>query len=242
VEKVTGAKVGYAGIVNLPNDVEVFIDDSIEPLINFETGGNRTDYHLANVNWGRDLQKPKKFHDLKVAKSGDLYPETSEEYEAFKASEVGNIFPLMTKFTDAVDYQFVDADGKSKPVYMGSYGIGTSRLLGVIAEKFHDDKGMIWPESVAPYKVHLIALGENAQEEGLKIYETLTKAGVEVMWDDRGGASAGEKFNDADLIGLPYRIVVSQKSLEKGGYEVKKRTGEEIKYLNLNSLIELTSR
>ncbi len=239
VERVTGAKVGYAGIHNLPDDVLTFFDDSISNLVNFETGGNKTHYHLANVNWGRDITKPDSFYDVKVAKEGDLFPGTKEVYEVFKASEVGNIFPLNTKFTDAVKYTFTDIDGKQKPIFMGSYGIGISRLVGVIAEKFNDDKGIIWPIGIAPYDVEIITLGsEDAINEGRKLYEQLIESGVDVMWDDRESVSAGAKFADSDLIGIPVRIVVSDRSMQNGGYEFKLRSEKEAEIISSDVIID----
>ncbi|PIP63585.1 proline--tRNA ligase, partial [Candidatus Roizmanbacteria bacterium CG22_combo_CG10-13_8_21_14_all_34_12] len=156
VKKVTGAEVGYAGILNLPKEVNVYIDESVNNRLNFECGANKTDYHSVNVNFGRDLPLPKEFYDIKVARDGDVDPETNERYEVKKAAEIGNIFPLYTKFTDAFNYKFTDQDGKQKPIYMGCYGIGPSRIMGIIVEKLHDEKGIIWPESVAPFQVHLV--------------------------------------------------------------------------------------
>lgn len=238
VRKVTGAEIGYAGIVNLPTDIIKVFDESIQNLTNFETGGNKTHYHNANVNWGRDVEKPDMFHDIKVAKEGDSSPETLEKYEMFKASEVGNIFPLNTKFTKAVGYTFTDADGSQKPIYMGSYGIGISRLIGVIAEKFNDEKGIIWPESIAPFKVHLIHIGDEGKVEAEKLYNQLIEKEIEVLWDDREDVSAGNKFADADLIGIPYRVVVSKKSLENGGFEVKTRNSDLNNVVDISELIE----
>lgn len=238
VKKVTGADIGYAGIVNLPKDVMIFFDESIEMLTNFETGGNRTHYHMANVNWDRDVARPKEFFDIKIAKEGDFYPETLEEYEVFKASEVGNIFPLNTKFTKAVDYYYTDIDGSKKEIYMGSYGIGTSRLIGVIAEKFHDEKGIVWPENISPYRAHLIHLGD-LKDEAQELYNTLLDNNIDVLWDDREGVSAGEKFADADLIGIPYRVVLSGKSKDKGGYELKKRYEKDTSIVTLDKLLKL---
>ena len=132
VKKVTGAKVGYAGLLNLPKSVKIFVDESLKDQVNFEMGANKTDYHTINVNWGRDLPKPKKFYDLKIAQAGDLHPETGEVYEVFRASEVGNIFPLNTKFSKAFNYYYTDEHGQQQIVYMGSYGIGSSRAMGVL--------------------------------------------------------------------------------------------------------------
>lgn len=226
VEKVTGAKVGYAGILNLPKNVEVYLDESVDNRFNFETGANKTNFHSINVNFGRDLPRPEKFYDIKTAKKGDLNPETGTEYEVFKASEVGNIFPLYTKFTEAFDYKFIDRDGQEKPIYMGCYGIGTSRIMGIIVEKYHDDKGIVWPKAIAPFAVHLIGLDlkdETIAKKAHNIYNTLKSKGVEVLFDDRMDESAGAKFSDADLIGIPVRLVVS------------KRTGDKIEYKERNS-------
>jgi len=237
VKKVTGAEVGYAGILNLPKEIEVFIDESVNNRLNFECGANKTDYHSTNVNFGRDLPYPKEFYDIKLAKEGDSYPETKEKYQVMKAAEVGNIFPLYTKFTDAFNYKFIDRDGKEKPVYMGCYGIGPSRIMGVIVEKFHDDKGIIWPASVAPYQVHLIGLDlkdEKMSSKVHKVYKVLKDNNIEVLFDDREDVTAGEKFADADLIGVPIRLVVSKRTEDK--VEFKKRNEKETKLLSLEEI------
>lgn len=240
VKKVTGAEVGYAGILNLPKEVEVYIDESVNNRLNFECGANKTSYHSINVNFGRDIPTPKKFYDIKTAKTGDLYPETKEKYEAKKAAEVGNIFPLYTKFTDAFDYKFIDQDGKQKPIYMGCYGIGPSRIMGVIVEKYHDEKGIIWPESVTPFQVHLIGLDlkdEDVKKKAFDIYNLLTTTyNLEVLFDDRPDVTAGEKFSDADLIGIPIRLVISKRTGEK--VEYKKRNEEKAETISINDLIQ----
>ncbi len=158
-----------------------------------------------------------------------------------RAIEVGNIFTLGTRFSEALNLNYLDDQGKPNPVFMGSYGIGVSRLMGTIVEVLSDDKGIIWPENIAPFKAHLLVLGanESVKSEADKIYEVLTNAGVEVLYDERSEMSPGEKFADADLIGLPYRIVVSERSLKEGGFEVKKRTEEKGEILNQDKLIEI---
>jgi len=145
-----------------------------------------------------------------------------------RAIEVGNIFSLGTKFSEPFDLKYKSELGEEKLIIMGSYGLGLTRLMGTIIEVLSDDKGIIWPESVAPFKVHLLALGadERVCEEADKLYEDLLQKGIEVLYDDRKDMSAGEKFADADLIGIPYRVVVSKRSLDDGGFEVKKRTEE----------------
>lgn len=143
-----------------------------------------------------------------------------------KAIEVGNIFKLGTKFSEAFELKYKDAKGKEHYVSMGCYGLGITRLLGAIAEVFHDEKGMIWPQSVAPALIHLIAL-KGGEQESEKLYRELEAKGVEVLYDDRQDASAGEKFSDADLIGLPFRAVTSAKTAEQKSVEIKKRTDKE---------------
>ncbi len=142
-----------------------------------------------------------------------------------KAIEVGNIFTLGTKFSEPLDLKFKDKNGKEHFVFMGSYGIGISRLLGTIVEVFADDKGIVWPAEVSPFQVHLIDI--DAGDEAEKIYQDLRKEGVEVFWDDRPDKKPGEKFADADLLGFPWRLVVSSRSLQAGGVELKKRTNKE---------------
>ncbi len=155
-----------------------------------------------------------------------------------QASEVGNIFKLQNKYSSAFNLQFTDKDGSKKTVIMGCYGIGTSRLMGVVVEKCHDDKGIIWPENIAPFKVHLISL-KGGEEAGEKLYQDLLNSGVEVLYDDRD-LSAGTKFADADLVGLPYRVVVSAKTIAQDSVELKKRDEHEavlVKIANLNSAL-----
>jgi prolyl-tRNA synthetase len=158
-----------------------------------------------------------------------------------KSIEVGNIFDLKTKYSKPFDLSFTDTKGEKHIVLMGCYGIGLSRLLGTVVEVLSDDKGIIWPESIAPYAIHLLALGEdeNVKKEAEKIYETLKKSGVEVLFDDRGGVTAGEKFADSDLFGIPLRVVVSARSIKEGGVEIKKRNEEKGKVVLLDELLKL---
>ena len=152
-----------------------------------------------------------------------------------KAVEVGNIFSLGYKFSEALNLTYKDEAGKEELVYMGSYGIGPSRLMGAVAEILSDEKGMVWPESIAPFRVHLISLNED--EEAEKIYDELVGAGIEVLFDDRD-VRAGEKFADSDLIGIPYRVVVSEKSLSQGGLEIKKRNQAESEIIAKEKILE----
>ena len=161
-----------------------------------------------------------------------------------RAVEVGNIFSLGTKFSEPFDLKYKNENGEEKLVVMGSYGIGLGRLMGTVVEVLSDDKGMVWPESIAPFTIHLLSLGEDEAvlKEAEKVYESLLKAGVEVLFDDRVGMSAGEKFSDADLLGIPFRAVVSTRSMKDssvGGIELKKRTEEKGKIVTLDELLVL---
>jgi len=236
VKRVTSAEVGYAGLINLAEEVEIFVDESCANRVNFEMGSNKTDVHNINVNWGRDLPEPKEFYDIKVAKEGDLHPETGEKYELTRAVEVGNIFPLESKYSDALGLRYTDEAGMRQSIIMGCYGIGISRLVGVIAERFADEKGLVWPENIAPAQVYLVNLG--ASEEADKLYETLQDKGIEVLYDDRD-TRAGEKFADADLLGIPHRVVISAKTLEKGTLEYKARTADEASFVSEAELLKL---
>jgi len=158
-----------------------------------------------------------------------------------KSIEVGNIFKLRTKFSEAFKFTYKDAEGKDNPVEMGCYGMGPSRIMGTLVEVFHDDKGIMWPEAVAPYSVHLVALGPDTAvlDEAEKIYKTLVAQGVEVLYDDRPEPRAGEKLNDADLIGIPHRILVSKKTMAESKVEYKKRNEESARLLPLEEVISL---
>ena len=164
-----------------------------------------------------------------------------EDFVEKRAIEVGNVFSLGTKFSDPFDLKYKNENGEEKSVIMGSYGIGLGRLMGTIVEVLSDDKGIIWPESVAPFNVHLLVLGTDDKvfEEAKNLYENLLLKKIEVLFDDRRDISAGEKFADADLIGIPYRIVISKRSLEDGGYEVKKRTEDKGIIVKDNEIVEM---
>ena len=168
----------------------------------------------------------------------EVAPE-GKKYKTMRAAEVGNIFPLHTKFTNALHFNYFDENGKEQPVFMGCYGIGSSRVMGLIVEKMHDEKGMIWPKEVAPARAFLITIGrdESVIKTGNNLYDTLTKKGIDVLFDDRPEAAPGAKFADADLIGCPYRLVISPKTGDK--IELKKRTEKETKLVTQEELLNL---
>ena len=153
-----------------------------------------------------------------------------KDFRVEHAAEVGNIFPLETKFSKAFDYTYTDEQGKRQPVFMASYGIGSSRVMGVLVEKFHDDKGMIWPAAVAPFAIHLVALGKTEAVFGRAddLYRQLSDRGIEVLYDDRRDATAGVKFSDSDLMGLPVRLVISDKTGEQVEYKRRDQSSSEL--------------
>ena len=156
-----------------------------------------------------------------------------------RASEVGNVFDLGQKYSKDFELSFTDKNGKEINPFMGCYGIGTTRAMGVIVEKNNDEHGILWPISVSPYQVHLISLDKTLTKKAEDLYNQLTKAGVEILWDDRIDASAGEKFNDADLIGIPIRLVISEKSLSKDGIELKLRREKGTEIIELDKVVDV---
>ena len=214
-----GATPGYASPLGL-RDVLIVVDDLIPHSANLVAGANEEGYHLRNTNYGRDYTAAV-VADIAVARDGDPCPHCSAPLRTVRGVEIGNIFQLGTRYTDALGANYLDAQGRAQPVVMGSYGIGVGRLLACIAEEHHDDQGLIWPVTVAPFHVHLVLL-QGAEAEAEAVYRELTAAGVEVLYDDRG-ESAGVKFADADLLGMPLRITMGKRSLKEGGAELKRR-------------------
>jgi len=228
IKSLTGADVGYAGPIGLPERVRIIADHYVNNRVNFECGANKTDYHNINVNFGRDVELPE-FGDFKLAKAGDGCPRCEGRLQAARGIEVGHIFKLGTKYSEAMNCSYLDANSQTQPVVMGCYGIGVSRMAAAWIEQSHDDKGIIWSPQIAPYHVHLIALNiedESIRREAESLYQHLEQAGVEVLFDDRP-ARAGEKFSDADLLGLPIRLTLSKRTLEQGKVEFKLRTEKE---------------
>lgn len=225
---------GFISPVNVPEGVGISFlgDHSITNVKNFVTGANEKNVDLVNVNQGRDFIIDDMV-DLVEVSSGFLCGKCNKPLTELKAVEAGNIFKLGTKFSEDFGLKYADSEGGTRPVVMGCYGIGTTRLMGTIVEASHDENGIIWPISVAPYHVHLISLGEDEAAE--KIYADLEGEGVEVLYDDRDDR-AGVKFKDADLIGIPVRVVVSKRTLESDSVELKLRDEEEGKMVKVNSL------
>jgi prolyl-tRNA synthetase len=222
---------GYVPAQGRPqgSPLQIVVDDSIPSSPNLVAGANETDYHLLNTNYPRDY-KADIVTDIAAADDGAGCPDCSAPMRTARGVEVGNIFQLGTRYSEALGCTFLDRGGQQKPVIMGSYGIGVGRLLACVAEEHHDEHGLIWPVTIAPFQVHLVLLRgkgtPQAEETAEKLYANLQTAGIEVLYDDRD-ESPGVKFNDADLIGLPVRLTVSERALGQGGAEMKLRREQE---------------
>lgn len=225
--QAVGAVPGYASPVGLQN-VHVVVDELIPHSPNLVAGANEEGFHLRNVNYGRDYSADL-VADIAAAGEDSPCPNCQAPMRLQRGVEVGNIFKLGTRYTSALGCTFTAGDGQEQPVIMGSYGIGVGRLLACIAEEHHDSLGLCWPASVAPFPLHMVVLGsKTGQPEALAadLAARLTAEGLEPLVDDRP-ESAGVKFNDADLIGVPLRVTVSERALQQGGVECKRRNEDE---------------
>ncbi len=229
-----GSEPGFISPVKINKKIIISADDSLRTIKNAYGGANKKHKDLINVNIDRDY-KPNIEGDIAMAQNGFLSEQGSRLSES-KGIEVGNIFQLGLHYSKKMKAVFTDKDGKEKFYYMGCYGIGVDRTMAAIAEKCRDEKGIIWPEEVAPFRVHLISLNQN--KEAQKIYNELKKNNIEVLYDDREEARAGEKFADADLIGCPYRIVISEKTLKQDSVEFKKRDSDECELVKKDKIIK----
>ena len=245
IEELTGAEVGFAGPQGLIERADLMvIDRDVTTMRNAATGANKTDHHVKNVNPGREfpIEGDKVVvSDIRNVVPGDLAPDGSDRPLDIKtAIEIGHVFKLGTKYSDAMAATFLTAEGKPQPLIMGCYGIGVNRLVAAAVEANHDENGIIWPVSIAPFEVEVLALDprdEAVMKTAENIYEQLLDAEVDVLFDDRD-ERAGFKFKDADLIGVPLRIVVGKKSLANGTVEVSHRRDGEKKPLSPDEAIE----
>jgi prolyl-tRNA synthetase len=226
--RAAGMEPGYGSPIGA-HDTVVVIDDLIDRSPNLVAGANREGFHYRNVNAGRDYTADV-VADITNAQAGDACPVCGEPVILRNGIEVGNIFKLGTKFTDAAGATYLGEDGQAHPIIMGSYGIGVGRNTACIVEAHHDDKGIVWPVEVAPYAAHLVTIGANKDphvaEVAERLHELAIDAGREILWDDRD-ESPGVKFTDAELLGMPWILTVSPRSLAAGGIEVTERaTGD----------------
>jgi prolyl-tRNA synthetase len=211
IKDITGANKGFTGPVGLSKKARLLVDSRITKMKNIVVGGNETDYHLKNVNYGRDFNG-EIVDDLLLVMEGDICPKCDASLKMDRGIEVGNIFQLGTKYSDSLGAKFLDENGKEKSFVMGSYGVGVTRSVAAIVEQYHDDNGIIWPLVVAPYHVIITIVNIKNEEQislGEKLYNELTKQGYEVLLDDRN-ERVGVKFKDRDLIGIPIRVTVGK--------------------------------
>ena len=237
--RAIGSEPGYGSPIGVKDDVLIVVDPEIAEGQNFISGANKDGFHLKNVNAGRDFE-PNIVTDLVAVEAGMGCPHCGNELATTRGIEMGNIFKLGTKYTDAVGASVLDESGKAVPIIMGSYGIGVDRLLACIIESHHDENGIVWPIAVAPFAVHIVVLsGKKPQgelEAAEKLMTELEENGVDVLIDDRD-ERAGVKFNDADLIGCPIRITVGSRGLRNGTVEVKRRDAEDKTDVNVDGVV-----
>lgn len=229
-----GMVPGFGSPIGCKEDVVVIVDDAVAASTNLVAGANKEGFHYLNTNYGRDYSGT--VADIAQAKEGYLCPVCGKPLKSSKGVEVGNIFQLGTRYSEAMNCFYQDENGERRPVVMGSYGIGVGRLLACLAEEYNDDKGLVLPLSVSPYDVHFIPLIKDANASD-EVYSRLVSAGIDVLYDDRK-ESAGVKFADSDLIGIPLRLILGARSFAEGKIEAKFRSTGETRMLLLENLEE----
>lgn len=232
-QKIADCDVGFAGPVGIKEKggktfakFKIMADFAVKNIINGVSGANKKDYHTININPGRDF-KPDDYSDLKTAQKGDRCPRCQKPLEFTRGIEVSHSFKLGTKYSKAMKANFADENQKSKPIIMGCYGVGISRIVAAAIEQSHDERGIIWQKPLAPFDFTLITIENNEKimKTAQKIYDQIHKSDMTVLWDDRD-IRAGAKFNDADLTGIPCRIVISERTLEANEAEFKERKSD----------------
>ncbi len=222
--KKVGAVPGYASPIGLEEGVKVIVDKSIACSTNLVAGANKEGYHLKNVNYPRDF-KADQVVDIAYVRDGDPCPRCGSQLEILNGIELGHIFKLGTKYSASLGANFLDQDRREYPIIMGCYGIGLGRLMAAAIERHHDQKGIIWPPSVAPFSCTVLVLNTDQQKQkelGDQIYDELKSSGIQCLYDDRE-VSAGVKFNDAELIGIPVSIIIGPRGIENNQVEIQKR-------------------
>ena len=226
LKDITGADAGSIGPIEFKN--KIIADNLLKDGNNLFSGANKNDYHIGGLDLKRDVPSLE-YYDLRTAESGEKCIRCESDLSVFKAIELGHIFKLGTKYSEALGALYLDENGKEKPIVMGSYGIGIERILACFIEQNHDEKGIVWKDPLNPFDIHLIGLNMKNEEISKAcehLYIDLIAEGYDVLFDDRTDASAGFKFNDADLLGMPIQVILGEKNLKLGNVEVKnRRTG-----------------
>ena len=239
IRQTAGCDAGYLGPIGLT--VPLIADRSAAQLANFVCGANENDHHFSGVNWGRDLAEPIQIEDIRQVVEGDPSPDGMGTLTIARGIEVGHIFQLGTKYSAAMNATVLDENGKNQTLTMGCYGIGVSRVIAAAIEQHHDDKGIIWPEALAPFQIALLPMNMHKSERlktaAEKLYNELQAAGFDVLFDDRK-VRPGFMFSDMELIGIPHRIVLGDKGLDKGTVEYKSRTDTDSKDIPLADIID----
>ncbi|MDR3400392.1 MAG: proline--tRNA ligase [Pandoraea sp.] len=239
-----GTPPGYLGPLGTKKPVKLVVDRSVAKMSDFVVGANEVDFHTTGVNWGRDLPEPEVVADLRNIVPGDLSPDGKGEIALCRGIEVGHVFQLGTKYSDAMGATFLDETGKPAPMEMGCYGIGITRILGAAIEQNFDDRGIIWPESIAPFEVVLCPMGYDRSDAVRaatdKLYEELLAAGVDVIFDDRG-ERPGVMFADWELIGVPHRVVIGDRGLKEGKIEYQGRRDAQAQLLDVAAVAEVVA-
>jgi prolyl-tRNA synthetase len=236
LKEISGADAGSIGPIGFKN--RIIADNLLKDANNLYSGANKNDYHIGGIDLKRDVPNIE-YADLRTVENGESCIRCGSTLEVFKAIELGHIFKLGTKYSEALGVNYLDENGKEHPIVMGSYGIGIERIFACYIEQNYDDKGIIWKKPLAPYDIHLIGLNMKngmVAETSNKLYEDLQSEGFEVLFDDRNDVSAGFKFNDADLLGMPVQAIVGEKNLKEGKVEVKLRATNEKRIVELTQL------
>lgn len=238
--KYTGADHGSIGPINLKENIKVIADNLLKHANGLVSGANKDGFHYKNIDFDRDA-KIEEFFDLRTINPGEPCPKCGNELRVVKAIELGHIFKLGTKYSEALEARFLDNEGQEHPIIMGSYGIGVERIVACYIEQHYDDNGIIWQEPLAPYQIHLIGIQinkfDNVKNTCEKLYDDLMHSGFEVLFDDRD-ETPGVKFNDADLLGMPLQVIVGNKNLKNGIIELKHRKSGEREMIALEKIID----
>jgi len=240
IQVACGSPVGYLGPVGLPSSVQVIADRTVANMSDFVCGANAEGFHLTGVNWGRDVPEPL-IADVRNAVLGDPSPDGKGTLEICRGIEVGHVFQLGTRYSEAMRCTYLDENGKAQPMVMGCYGIGVTRLLGAAIEQGHDERGIVWPISMAPFEVVICPVGydksDAVREAANHLHQELIAAGVDVVLDDRG-ERPGAMFADWELIGVPYRVVIGERGLKEGQVEFQGRRESAAQLIPLTSIAQ----
>ncbi|WP_406672794.1 proline--tRNA ligase [Natronospira sp.] len=239
-ESATGVPKGFIGPMGLPEELRVLVDERAATATNFSSGANEKDRHWINLNWDRDVALPE-VADLRLARAGEPAPEGQGKLCSSRGIEVGHIFQLGRKYSEAMNATVLDESGRDQPMYMGCYGIGVSRIVAAAIEQNHDEQGIIWPAPIAPFQLVIIGIGmdrsERVRQAAESLHDQLEAAGVEILLDDRD-ARPGVKFADAELIGIPHRVVIGDRGLDKGKLEYRARGAEKSEELDYDGVVD----